>query len=417
MQGNGGQDQTTPDDGRATDGDTIAQATADADTVSVASVVTPVLSIVSPTFNEALNIPTLVSNVAAAMGDMPYELIIVDDDSPDRTWEVAEQLAETDPSVRVLRRFHDKGLSPAVMAGMETARADVFAVIDADGQHDERILPQLAEAILSGNADVAVGSRAVSDGSYGEWSRARRLVSWVATMIAKVFLSTSVADPMSGFFAVSRSAFESTAPTINPRGFKILLEIIGRNRSLRVTEVGFTFRNRVAGETKLNSSVIRNYLLAVFDMRFGHMVKPQFLLYTLVGIAGVGVNLLCVVIGGWLDLKSWQPFGASDADPVTVAVLIGIVAQVLFTFAANNWFTFWEYRYRSTRIFVGFALYSLISLYGLIIQFSVAKWLNSLGFEQFTLRQVVGMCFAFPASYFMSVNLAWHRRSGALANT
>ena len=245
---------------------------------------------VTPTYNEADNIPLLIERLHAALEPLDHEIIVADDDSPDGTWRVAEEIAATDPRVHSMRRFHDPGLSASVLDGMSMARGDVLAVIDADLQHDESILTEMVEQVRSGAADVCVGSRSTVGGGYGDWAASRRFVSWVATLIARLLLRVPVSDPMSGYFVVSRRAYESTAPTINPRGFKILLEFIGRNRNLKVSEVGYEFANRVHGETKLNRSVIRSYLLGVAELRLGRQINPTFLLYTLVGIVGLVVN-------------------------------------------------------------------------------------------------------------------------------
>ena len=377
----------------------------------------PLLSVITPTYNEAENIVGLLERVETALAGITYEIIVVDDDSPDETWQLAEAYAEDHQRVRVLRRFHDKGLSPAVLAGMELAEGRTLGVIDADGQHDEAILAAMAERVASGDADICVGSRASDGGSYGDWSRSRRLVSWVATLIARLFLRVPLSDPMSGYFVISREAFEDAAPDVNPQGFKILLEFLGRRPQLRVAEMGYTFRSRTAGETKLNSSVIRSYLLAVFDLRFGHVVKPQLLLYTLVGLFGVGVNFAVIVVGEAVGLGSIST-GSEAIDPLPVPVLVGLIAQLLVTFAANNWFTFWENRYQGSRLAVGFGLFFIISAYGLMIQFAIAKWLDIINLVEgplsqgvaAALQQLIAILVAFQASYFLNVNLTWRRR-------
>ena len=373
--------------------------------------IAPQVSVITPTYNESGNILGLLGDVESALDGMRYEVIVADDDSPDRTWEIAEDYAETHPHTLVLRRFHDKGLSPAVLAAMEVARGDVLVVIDADRQHDEKIIPTMYHEITSGHADIAVGSRAVEDGSYGEWSVFRRFVSWVAATIARLFLRVPVSDPMSGFFAISRDVYERLASEINPRGFKIFLEFIGRDPTLKVAEVGYHFKMRTAGETKLNSSVIRSYLLAVFDLRFGHQVKPQFVLYTMVGIAGLAVNGVAYAAASAIGIGEFHTGLSSGIDPVSGAVLCGIVSQVLFTFVANNWFTFWERRYRGSKALVGMMLFAAISAYGLLIQFAVSKWLGGVGVSSAWVRHLFAILVAFQASYFLNVTLTWGRRS------
>lgn len=258
---------------------------------------------------------------------------------------------------------------------------------------------------------------AIATGEATATGRGRRLVSWVATLIARLFLRVPLTDPMSGYFVISREAFEDAAPDVNPQGFKILLEFLGRRPELSVAEMGYTFRSRTAGETKLNSSVIRSYLLAVFDLRFGHMVKPQLLLYTLVGLAGVGVNFGAIVVGEAVGLGSITT-GSEAIDPLAIPVVVGLLAQLVMTFTANNWFTFWENRYQGSRLLVGFGLFAVISAYGLMIQFAVAKWFDTLNLGggllsegvAAALHQLIAILVAFQASYFLNVNLTWRRR-------
>jgi dolichol-phosphate mannosyltransferase len=376
----------------------------------------PVVSVVTPSFNEAENVGPLVEALGAALSDVPYEIIVVDDDSPDRTWAVAGDIAARDPRVRVIRRFGDPGLSPAVMAGLGAARGEVLAVIDADLQHDERILPEMVRRIVEDEADVVVGSRASAGGSYGAWGSGRRFVSWIATLIAKVFLRVPTSDPMSGFFAVSRATFDELAPHINPQGFKILLEFIGRRRGgVRVSEVGFTFRTRLRGETKMSPSVIRSYLLAVVELRLGRQVKGQFVLYSLVGASGVVVNLAVFSVTDALDLGAVHDvFGR----PLRWSLLAGIAASIAWNFVLNNYFTFWERRFRRRRLAWGFVQFAVVSALGVIVHVSIFQFLQSQGWGHEVLgRRVtriaddgVGFLVALVSNYFLNINVIWRRR-------
>ena len=293
--------------------------------------VPPVLSVVTPTFNEAENLPLLVEAVHRALDGIPHEVVVADDDSPDGTWQVAERLAERDPTISVLRRFHDHGLSAAVLDGMTVARGEYLAVIDADLQHDPSILPAMLDEVRSGGSDVAVGSRSTEGGGYGNWTRGRRFVSWVATFIARVVLRVTVSDPMSGFFLISRGAYEQGAPGINPRGFKILLEFIGRDRTLRVTEVGYEFRLRRHGETKLNRSVIRSYLLAVAELRLGRQVDPAFLLYVLV----ISI-LLCAPLTFSMVEPDWLALLLRFVTRLALVPVVAAIAYEIIRFSAAH---------------------------------------------------------------------------------
>lgn len=375
----------------------------------------PQLTVVTPTFNEAENVEPLLDALGDALAGIDHEIVVVDDDSPDRTWEVAERYAATNRRVRVLRRFGDPGLSAAVMAGMETAQGDVIAVIDADLQHDERALPEMVRKIAEDEADIVVGTRGADGGSYGEWSAARRFVSWVAALIARVFLRVGTSDPMSGFFAISRDAYRRAAPSVNPQGFKILLEFIGRRHDLRIAEVGYEFRNRVRGETKMSPSIIRSYLLAVFELRFGRQVKGQFFLYALVGASGVIVNLS---VFGLLEALDAGAIDVGFARPLRWSLLAGIAASMVSNFLLNNYFTFWERRYRRRQLVAGFALFSIVSVLGIIVHVAVFEFLQDNGWGEGVLGEDatrlvhdgVGFMVAMISNYFLNVNYIWRRR-------
>ena len=387
------------------------------DDATDARAVAPLLSVVTPTYNEAENLPILVDELHAALGDIPHEIVVADDDSPDGTWEVAEKLAVTDPTIRVMRRFHDKGLSAAVLDGMSIARGQYLAVIDADLQHDPAALPRMLEAV-QGGADVCVGSRSTEGGGYGDWSASRRFVSWVATLIARVLLRVPASDPMSGFFLISEQAYARTAPSINPRGFKILLEFIGRNRDLTVTEVGYTFRNREHGETKLNGSVIRSYLLGVAELRLGRQVDPVFLLYVLVGIVGLGVNSLVFALAEAAGVPRITT-GLNDAvDPIDGSFVISVMVSIFVLFVLNNEFTFWEERYRGWKLVPAFGVFFLMSLIGTLVHVAVFKYLQSIGLLLSVLgtdwsrvaQNLIGATVALVVYWYLNSTYLWRRR-------
>jgi dolichol-phosphate mannosyltransferase len=386
----------------------------------MSTVTAPILSVVTPTFDEAENLPELVERLHAALGDLPHEIIVADDNSPDRTWEVAEKLAAHDPSIRVLRRFHDHGLSAAVLDGMAAARGEYLAVIDADLQHDEAILPSMVDLLRNGRAEVVVGSRESDGGGYGEWSTRRRVVSWVATAIAKSLLRVPTGDPMSGYFVITREAYEATASEINPKGFKILLEFIGRNRQLRVAEVGYTFSNRRHGETKLNRSVIRSYLLAVAELRLGRQVDPVFLLYVMVGVLGLGVNSLLFTLFEALGFPRVDT-GLNEAlDPVYSSFVLSVAVTTLMMFVINNEFTFWEQRYRGLKLLPAFVVYAGMTFVGTLVHVAVFSWLQEVGFlfsvigddAARVVHNLLGAVVALVVNWYLNTTYLWRRRQG-----
>lgn len=217
------------------------------------------LSIISPTFNEAENVPRLVSEISRSMDGIDYEILIVDDNSPDLTWSVAQDISLENPRVRVLRRKQNPGLGPAVIDGFNAATGDVVACIDADLQHDPSILPRMVDE-LGGGSDFVVGSRYVDGGGTGNWNLLRRMESLFATKLAQVFLGIQLKDPMSGYFVMRREDFSAIQKKLNAKGFKILLEILAKLQPSNVREVPYTFRTRAAGESKLSGKVVFQYL-------------------------------------------------------------------------------------------------------------------------------------------------------------
>ena len=262
------------------------------------------LSLVVPTYNEARNVENIVRILSGLLEEPTggsYELIIVDDNSPDGTWKLAEALTADYPKLRVMRRQLERGLSTAVIRGWQAAQGDVLGVIDGDLQHPPETLLKLLQAIDNG-ADMAVASRHVEGGGVSNWSFARRILSRGAQMLGLVILPNvlgRVTDPMSGFFMVRRSAI--THKALSPVGYKILLEVLGRGEVETVAEVGYVFQERLEGESKVTWKQYRDYLLHLAKLRSrGRISKlrravqfpvKRFLSFGLVGLSGVFVDM------------------------------------------------------------------------------------------------------------------------------
>ena len=226
------------------------------------------LSLVIPTFNEAANVPRLLERLARALAAVPqdYELLVVDDDSPDGTWRVAEALRERYPQVRVLRRQADRGgLARAVVDGWEAAHGELLAVMDADLQHPPEVLRSLVGALEDETVDIAIASRYL-DGA-GSWRGPRRWGSRAASRMAYLVLpagARGVTDPLSGYFVLRRGVIHD-AP-LKPRGYKILLDVLARGRYRRIVEIPYPFGTRVHGRSKVNAVVILDYLRQLWDL-------------------------------------------------------------------------------------------------------------------------------------------------------
>lgn len=266
------------------------------------------LSIILPTYNEAQNLPELIRRLKDVL-TVPHEILIVDDDSPDRTWEGAEYLAKNDSSIRVLRRIARRGLSSAVVEGFTMAHGDTLVVMDSDLQHDPRLVLDLATRIEAG-ADIAVASRYIPGGSVGEWVRGRRILSKTATWIAHALPPVKSTDPMSGFFAIRAGTYRAIEVKLRPTGFKILLEVLAHlPKNTVIAEVPLKFAMRMHGESKLSLTVEVQFL---WQMLWIAMLRLRFVVVAIQGPLFwiVAVTLLLV-----FGLRAWH-LRLLYADPV-----------------------------------------------------------------------------------------------------
>ncbi len=234
------------------------------------------LSIILPTYNESANLNELLKRITEVMGKRPFEVIIVDDDSPDKTWEKAEAMMADYHMLRVLRRVGRRGLSSAVVEGFNMAKGTTLIVMDADLQHDPILITQLADKIEEG-ADIAVASRYIEGGSVGEWEGSRRIGSQVATFFSRKLPSVEVSDPMSGFFAIKADVYKKIATKLRPTGFKILLEVLAHlPKNAKTAEVPLHFHMRKHGESKLSAKVTFQLLWQLIRIALHRVQKVLF---------------------------------------------------------------------------------------------------------------------------------------------
>lgn len=227
-----------------------------------------VISVVLPTYNEAENLSAMLANIAQALASHSYEVIIVDDNSPDETWRVAEELRTQYPNLRIIRRMYERGLSSAAVAGFAAATGEVLCLMDSDGQHDPALLPGMLQAVEHG-AGIVVGSRYMPGGSVGEWIHDRRILSRIGTWLAQCVSRTDVTDPLSGLFMIKRDLFASIQARLRPSGFKILLEILAYlPRSVQLREVPLIFQMRHAGVSKLSWRVQWEFVCQIVRLAF-----------------------------------------------------------------------------------------------------------------------------------------------------
>lgn len=294
----------------------------------------PLLAIVVPTFNEHDNVRELVQRIDRCLAGVDWEIVFVDDDSADGTLNELRDLSRADARVRHLQRIGRRGLASAVVEGILSTSAPYVAVMDADLQHDESKLADMLRRLGSPDCDIVVGSRYTGTGSTGDWSRARRLISDVATRLTRVVLRTTISDPMSGFFMLKRDAFDGAVRRLSSTGYKILLDIlVSAPRPLTVVEVPYVFRSRQHGESKLDSAVTLEFLMLLLDKTVGRFVPGRFVMFALVGGVGVFVHMLVLAA-----LNQGLALGFMESQ------LAATVAAMTFNFFANNVLTYRDKR-------------------------------------------------------------------------
>jgi dolichol-phosphate mannosyltransferase len=367
----------------------------------------PQLAVIVPAFNERDNVVPLYDLVSRAMGAIPFEFIVVDDNSPDGTAGVVKELARRHANVRCIHRIGRRGLSSAVIEGISASAAPYFAVIDADHQHDERILPQMLDKALAGD-HVVVGTRYGGDGAVGEGlSKTREAGSKFATQLSGLVTGRALSDPMSGFFLMRRDVFDEIAPSLTNEGFKILLDIIvsatraraRHGKELRIGEVPYTFRPRHAGESKMSSIVVVQFLGLILSKLTGGLLPPTFLLFALVGGLGVVVNMVALGIAGrWLDVQDPADFAKAQAIAVFVAMT--------FNFMLNNELTYANRRLRGWRYLTGLITFYIVCSLGAIASVSVGTWIYT--FDQgFWLAGIAGVLMSVVFNYSVTRDFTW----------
>jgi len=323
------------------------------------------LSVVVPTFNEKDNVRELISRLDTALAGIRWEVIFVDDDSPDDTARAVREVAWADSRVRCVQRIGRRGLSPACVEGMLASAAPFLAVIDADLQHDETQLPVMLKHLLEDSADLVIGTRYAPGGSVGEWDSRRAWMSRLATRMSRLITRQKVSDPMSGFFMLRREILENTVRSLSAMGFKILLDIIASSpQPLRIVEVPYTFRKRLAGESKLDGMVLWEYAMLVADKMIGRYIPVRFLSFSLVGGLGVLVHfgVLTMLLKGF-DV----PFRTSQS--------VSTVAAMIFNFAANNALTYRDQRLRGLRWVAGLLSFMAACSIGAVANVGIATFL------------------------------------------
>jgi len=320
------------------------------------------LTVVIPTFNERENVPPLILRLGKALEGVVWQAIFVDDNSADGTAEVVKAIGARDPRISCLHRIGRRGLAGAVIEGIMASAAPVVAVIDADLQHDETILPRMLKLIQSDAADLVVGSRYLApEGAKIGLSPLRLAGSRLATWIARRVLRADVTDPVSGFFMIRRTLFERVGPQLSPQGFKILFDIIASQpKPLRIVETPYVFAERRAGASKLDGRVVIDYLGLILSKFSRGLIPPRALMFGLVGSSGVIVHLAVLAL--------CRSLGFAFVGAQEMAAVIAMTSNFLI----NNQVTYRDRRLRGLSLLTGYVRFCALCGLGLIANVAIA---------------------------------------------
>jgi dolichol-phosphate mannosyltransferase len=325
------------------------------------------LTVVVPTFKERDNVAELLRRLERALDGVAWEAVFVDDDSPDGTAEAVKAIALHDPRVRCLKRVGRRGLAGACVEGILSSSAPFVAVIDADLQHDERILPKMLARLVSGEADLVAATRYVEGGSAESFGSGRGAISRLATHLTQRLLGTRLSDPMSGFFMMRRSRFDQIADRLSPAGFKILLDIVTTaGPSLTIAEEPYRFGTREQGESKFDLTVGLEFLGLLLSKMTGDWIDPRFIFFAIVGTSGLIVNVAVLELLLHLSRTSFP-----------VAQSVGTFAALTSNFLLNNMLTYRDRRLKGFAMVTGFLGFCLIGAVGAVTNVGLASWLYS----------------------------------------
>jgi dolichol-phosphate mannosyltransferase len=371
-------------------------------------------SLIVPTYNESKNLAKLVEILTQLLDNYfndNYELIIVDDDSPDLTWQFGLDLMPNYPQLRVMRRQGEKGLSTAVIRGWQASQGEILGVIDGDLQHPPETLIKMLDEMVKG-ADLVVASRHVEGGGVSDWGFIRRFLSRGAQMLGLMILPNvigRVSDPMSGYFMVRRSAIANCP--MNPLGYKILIEVLGRGNIAKVAEVGYVFQERQEGESKVTWRQYVDYILHLLRLRSrGRITKlreklrvpvKRFFKFGLVGFSGVFVDMAIFYLLSDASTLGWG---------LTRSKIIAAEVAVLNNFLWNDLWTFRdlaEQQFGLRKLIKRFVKFNLICLVGIGLNLIILNLLyNYLGVNKY-IANLIAIAIVTIWNFWFNLKLSW----------
>ncbi len=354
------------------------------------------LAVVLPTFNERKNVGEILSRLENVLRGLTWEVIFVDDDSPDGTADLVRYHAQRDPRVRLVHRVGRRGLASACIEGIMASSSDFVAIMDADLQHDETILPRMLDLLQIESLDVVVGTRNAAGGSMGQFSSRRVFLSRLGEKISQAVCHCKISDPMSGFFLLNRAFFMENVHELQGGGFKILVDVVSSSkRPVRVGEVGYSFRNRVHGDSKLDFNAAIEYLFLIINKVTGGLVPTRFAVFSLVGATGLIIHLACLSL---LMLVFHRTFLVSQIA-ATIVAMTG-------NFFLNNLITYRDRKLRGVRLFTGVLSFWLACSFGAWANVTFARAILLSGAPWF-LAGLAGVVISSVWNYSMTSLFTW----------
>ena len=356
------------------------------------------LTVVVPCFNEQPNIAPMVEKLTVALQGIDWEVVFVDDNSPDGTADAVREVAQNNSRVRLIHRIGRRGLAGACIEGILSSTAPLAAVIDGDLQHDESKLRDMYDAMQSG-ADIAIGSRNVEGGSAGTGLTAiRKKGSDMANSLAKRLMKIEATDPMSGFFMVRRESFNAIVTDLQTQGFKILADMLAASKGRwKTVEIPYIFRERQHGESKMDSAVTLEFLGLLASRMTGGLMPIRFVLFIMVGLSGVFVQLAAV----WLALLVIPSFA--------IAQTIGVIVAMTTNFFLNNALTYRDRKLTGTAMLRGLLSFYAVCSVGAVANVGVAELIFRL-FPYWAFASVIGAIVGAFWNFLASSLVTWRTR-------
>lgn len=354
------------------------------------------ISIIIPTFNEAENIPILINRLQEVLLRMDYEVIVVDDNSPDGTAAVVKDLAKGAKNISCIERVGRKGLSSAVIEGIRSSKGEFLVIMDADLQHDERIIPEMFNVCSRDTLDLVVGSRYAAGGDVGQFGKFRSRISSMATALSSKVIGVKIKDPLSGFFIVRKSFVLPLLEKLSGKGFKILLDIVlTAEKAPKIEEVPFVFGVRNAGKSKLSPVVALEFLILLIEKKFLIPLPLDFVSYMLVGLFGVLVHLAVLSLSLWVFALEFGP-----------AQFFATLSAIASNFFLNNRYTFFQKSIVGRKMIRALFHFYFLCLIGLMINLAISSNIYAYGWPWY-LAGFVGTLISAFWNYMSSKLVVW----------